>query len=253
MLSALILSGFVGMAGMSNISGGEFRPLYLRADSALVEVDAFSMDQLPVTNAEFLEFVSEYPRYRKGTIPEIFADSRYLEHWHKEGVENTWFPAEDILNNSVVNVSWFAASAYCNSMGKELPSISQWEFAAMASESSKNGVDDPAFTRQILDWYAQHNDVSDLEVGTTEPNYWGIHDMHGLIWEWTKDFNSLLVSGESRADSAIDRQLYCAAGSVGTADPGDYAAFMRYGFRSSLMANFSLPNLGFRCVSSNGG
>ena len=123
----------------------------------------------------------------------------------------------------------------------------------MASETSKNGVDDPAFRRQILDWYAQHNDVSDLEVGTNAPNYWGIHDMHGLIWEWTEDFNSLLVSGESRADSAIDRQLYCAAGSVGTADPGDYAAFMRYGFRSSLMADFSLPNLGFRCVSSTGG
>ncbi|MDC2887990.1 hypothetical protein [Psychrosphaera algicola] len=43
----------------------------------------------------------------------------------------------------------------------------------------------------------------------------GVKDLHGLIWEWTEDFNSALVSGESRSDSNINQKLFCAAGAQG--------------------------------------
>jgi formylglycine-generating enzyme required for sulfatase activity len=76
--------------------------------------------------------------------------------------------------------------------------------------------------------------------------------MHGLVWEWVEDFNSAMVTGESRADSGIERDLFCGSGAASASDFRDYAAFMRYAFRSSLDAKYAVSNLGFRCARSVG-
>jgi len=72
--------------------------------------------------------------------------------------------------------------------------------------------------------------------------------MHGLIWEWTENFNNSLVTGESRSDSTLNQQMFCGSAAIGAVDPSDYAAFMRYGFRSSLEAKYTVSSLGFRCA-----
>ena len=50
------------------------------------------------------------------------------------------------------------------------------------------------------------------------------------------------------AVNGLDRQLFCGGGSQGARDVQIYPAFMRYGFRSSLKANYCVHNLGFRCA-----
>jgi formylglycine-generating enzyme required for sulfatase activity len=78
--------------------------------------------------------------------------------------------------------------------------------------------------------------------------------MHDLVREWVEDFNSALVTGESRADGSLDRSLFCGSGSIGAADFRDYAAFMRFAFRASLDARYGLAHLGFRgAMSERGG
>ena len=72
--------------------------------------------------------------------------------------------------------------------------------------------------------------------------------MHGLVWEWTSDFNSIFLSGESRKDKDTDNNLFCGSGSVNATDLMNYAAFMRYAFRGSLKAKYTTKNLGFRCA-----
>jgi len=56
------------------------------------------------------------------------------------------------------------------------------------------------------------------------------------------------VTGESRADGSLDRGLFCGAGAATARQRDDYPAFMRAGYRSSLRADYDVPNLGFRCA-----
>lgn len=235
-----------GQDGMANITAGDYRPLYLSKDSPLVSVSTFWLDKRPVTNHEFQLFLEDNPKWQREKTPRLFVEKNYLNHWVKSGDEIK--PTSDDLDKPVVFVSWYAAQAYCQAHQKRLPTIAEWEYVAQASETQKNGSLEKGYNQKVLDWYAKAAKLTLVKVGQDKANYWGVHNLHGLIWEWTEDFNSNLVSGESRGDSSVNKNLYCAAGSVGSVDPSDYAAFMRYGFRSSLNAKFTLGSLGFRCA-----
>ncbi len=234
------------VVGMVVVAGGEYRPLYLSEDSERISVSSFMLDITPVSNSNFYEFIQHTPGWRKNAIPTLFTENTYLGHWSE--VNNVWKPDASQSEEVVINVSWFAARAYCEVQGKRLPTVAEWEFVARASESRPDGSQESGYNQRILDWYAMPN--LNAVIGQTPNNYWGVKDLHGLIWEWTEDFNSNLISGESRADASIDTKLYCAAASADAADPSDYAAFMRYGFRSSLQARFAISNLGFRCAKN---
>ena len=144
-------------------------------------------------------------------------------------------------------LSWFAAKAFAQWQGKRLPTTAEWEVVAAASPTLADGTKDAAYQRKIFQWYsAPTTDLPPVGGGST--NLWGVSDLHGLVWEWTSDFNTATVTGDARGDSGLDRQLFCGAGAVGAKDVANYPAFMRYGFRSSLKAGYCVHNLGFRCA-----
>ena len=232
---------------MALIPAGEYRPLYLTPDTPQQQVAAVLIDKLAVSNALYYEFTHSHANWQKDKVPALFAEAQYLQHW--QYLQGNWAPKSDGLQQPVNNVSWFAAQAYCHALGKRLPKVNEWERAASASENQMDGRSEAAYRQKILDWYSRPNTGEPSNIGQGMPNYWGLYDMHGLIWEWTLDFNSALVTGESRGDSGIDQTLFCAAGASGAADPNDYAAFMRFGLRSSLKAKYTLANLGFRCAT----
>lgn len=242
-LLTLAAAPVVLAAGMAQVEGGSYRPLYLKKNTPLIPVKSFKMDKTPVTNAEFAQFVQKNPQWQRGKVSSRNAEEKYLIHWVKNG-EN-YAPKPEDANKPVTYVSWFAAHAYCRSQGKRLPTIDEWEYAGMASATQKDGSAEPGFSRVILDWYADGGSKGLRDVGKGKANYWGIHDMHGMIWEWTEDYNSsLLNAGTANSD------LFCGGGAANSTDPNDYASFMRYGFRTSVKAPFTVRNLGFRCVSN---
>jgi len=245
-LLLLITNNSWGQDDMANITAGEYRPLYLSTDSPLISVAPFRLDKLPVTNVAFQNFVAKNPQWQRDAVPSLFAEAAYLSHWRKHG--NQYLPSATDLEKPVIYVSWYAAQAYCAAEHKRLPTVAEWEYVAQASATQKDGSAEPGYHQKILDWYAKASKQTPTAVGQDAPNYWGVHNMHGLIWEWTEDFNANLISGESRGDSSVNKDLYCASGSAGAVNPSDYAAFMRYGFRSSLNAKFTLGSLGFRCA-----
>jgi len=233
------------------IPGGVHRPLYTDAAAGAVVVAPFYLDARAVTNADYLAFVRAHLRWRKSSIKPLFADANYLRHWRGDLTPGD-APAA-AADAPVVNVSWFAARAYCRAAGGNLPSTAQWEFAAAADEESADAANDPAFIARILAWYAapRGGDAGDGAAGAPHyRNYYGVFDMHASVWEWVSDFNAALTSGESRADASRERQLFCAAGVVGARTYTDYPSFLRNAYRSSLNGRYTHRELGFRCAAS---
>ncbi|MFT5111042.1 MAG: sulfatase modifying factor 1 [Parasphingorhabdus sp.] len=227
---------------MTLVKGGWYTPLYKKNGlQQRVSISSFYMDRFHVTNQQFYTFVQDNLKWQKPNVSSLFADEGYML-----GLDIATIAEH--RDQPVTRVSWYAAMAFCKSVGKTLPTVDQWEYAAMASSESPRGVDSIAFKRKILDWYAKPASAVLPSVDLTEANYWGIYGMHGVVWEHVSDFNSSLVTGESRGDSALDKQLFCGSGAAQSVDPGDYAAFMRYAMRSSILANYTLASLGFRCA-----
>ena len=153
-----------------------------------VEVPAFLMDRTPVTRRQFAEFVRARPEWRRSQVTPVLTDSHYLEDWASDLDAGTRVP----VDAPVTRVSWFAASAYCQWKGKELPTVDQWERAAAG-----DGKDATATREKILSWYSRPGTEPLRPVAREAPNAYGLHDLHGLIWEWTLDFNGSLVSAEN--------------------------------------------------------
>ncbi|MCP1659509.1 formylglycine-generating enzyme family protein [Neisseria perflava] len=242
-LCGILACGSVAAADMAAVDGGSYRPLYLKKETPLIRVKPYRIDKYPVTNADFAAFVKKHPQWQRGKVSSKQAEDGYLKHWVKSG--NGFAPKQSEARHPVTNVSWFAAHAYCAAQGKRLPTIDEWEFAGQASATQKNGTAEAGYNRTILDWYADGGRNGLRNIGQSPANYWGIYDMHGLIWEWTEDFNSSLLAAGSST------QMFCSGASAGSSDPSNYAAFLRFGIRTSLQAKYTLNNLGFRCAVSD--
>lgn len=225
------------------IEGGFYLPLY-SLDTQKIKVASFQIDNYQVSNRDYLAFVKKNPAWQKSKIKKLFTDGGYLRHWTSDTIFS-----DSISNYPVVNVSWFAAKKYCECQGKRLPTNAEWELVGQASQTNKNGsFQDKKFNQWLLDWVAKPQAANKRARGSTFRNYYGIYDMHGLVWEWTYDFNSALTTGESRENGGLDKSKFCGGGSFSSKDVRNYAAFMRYAMRSSLKAKYCVANLGFRCA-----
>jgi formylglycine-generating enzyme required for sulfatase activity len=241
------------------IEGGRYRPLYRQpvrdrtADTTLrrvvtVRVAPFEIDRTPVTNGEYLEFVRAHPEWRRSRVSRLFADTGYLRHWRGDLDPGPRAP----LTSPVVQVSWFAARAYAAAHDARLPTVAEWELVAAADERRRDASRDPTYLAELRELYSRPSPVVLPAVGNGPPNAWGVQDLHAF-WEWTLDYNSALVSGESRGDASLERSLFCGAGASGAADFADYAAFMRFAYRASLEAEYTTAQLGFRTARSRSG
>ena len=208
----------------------------------LATVRTFSLRNLPVSNSEFSAFTQKSPQWRAKSVAAVFADGQYLRHWPASGL-----PGKEQLAQPVTHVSWFAAQAYCESEGARLPTWHEWEYAAAADGSRLDARNDPAWRERILAWYSRKS-APLPNAGSTPKNVYGIHDLHGVIWEWVHDTNALMVSGDSRNQGDPDTLQFCGAGALSANDRENYPVLMRIAMLSSLEAASTTRNLGFRCA-----
>lgn len=211
-------------------------------------VNAFALMRRPVSNAQFLEFVQAHPQWQRGTAPPVFVDGEYLSHWVAADAIGTTAGEQA----PVTRISWFAASAYCEARGGRLPTWLEWEYVAAADETRFDARSDPAWREQILGWYSRTGGTGLPVVGQHPPNAYGVQDLHGLVWEWTEDFNSLMVSGDNREQGDPDLLRFCGAGALSISDRENYAILMRTALLSALKASSTTRNLGFRCARDVG-
>ncbi|HKH90850.1 MAG TPA: formylglycine-generating enzyme family protein [Gemmatimonadaceae bacterium] len=240
---------------MVRIPAGSYRPLYAPPGVTRVQVHAFALDRTPVTRSAYLRFVRANPQWARGSVQSRLADAGYLADWPSASSAGD---AAD-LERPVTGVSWYAAKAYCTSQGKRLPAVDEWELAAAASETKQDASGDPAFRRRLSTLYAARRGGVPPMVRHTSPNLYGVSDLHGVVWEWTSDFNATATDHEHHAgrhdahavgrDKAAARHLYCASSAIGATDPTDYPAFVRYAVRSALTASSTTSGVGFRCAA----
>ncbi len=260
-MSLGINAGAQSSLEMTKVPGGQFEAFWIDTKPRKgvdgkdvpvvrnISIPGFESMVTQVTNRDFIEFLKKSPEWRKSKIKRIYADKNYLENFESDLKLQTGvnFAAP------VTYVSWFAARAFCKSQDMRLPTLEEWEYMALASETKKNAYTDQKFLDRILDWYGRPNDAVTLPATrSVYKNIYGVYDLHGLVWEWVEDFNSSFVTGESRSDTSFNRDLFCGGGSMSGGNKENYAAFMRFGFRSSLKkGSFSIWNLGFRCVKES--
>ncbi len=236
-----MLSAAVVADDYVSLAGGPFHSsLRFGNGDKAVFVAGYQLMSRPVREAEFLAFVETHPQWRRDRIPALFADAGYLAHW-----PGPLTPRSEALDFPVTRVSWFAADAYCRAQGARLPSWLEWEFAAAADDRQTDARDDAHRRQRVL---TGGTPGAYRAAGESEPNVYGVHDLHGLVWEWPWDHASLMAAADSRNVDTENPLRYCGGSALAFSDRRDYAVIKRVALLSALSARTTLSNLGFRCA-----
>jgi formylglycine-generating enzyme required for sulfatase activity len=167
--------------------------------------NAFWISRCEITNEQFARFNSTH-------------DSRHEHGTASFNSERAIGPPLNGPRQPVVRVSWEEASNFCDWASErsglqiDLPTEVQWEYACRAGSGQAFhwGDQDDDFSPYAnmadatLNTWATYNErrrsadqvpreerfddnaLVTVEVGSYRPNAWGLHDMHGNVWEWTR-------------------------------------------------------------------
>jgi formylglycine-generating enzyme len=150
----LVMNPGVNTSGMVYVAPNE-----LSAIGAGEIGHGFYIDQYEVTQAEYFKVMLTNPSYFQGA------------------------------ERPVEKVTWNQAVAFCDKVGKRLPTEQEWEKALRAGTTSPY-----YWGEDQADLYAWHKGNADKQthiVGKKKPNSWGLYDMAGNVWEWTQSDHEL--------------------------------------------------------------
>jgi len=219
-------------------------------DAHDVHVPAFDLDVLPVTNAQYLEFLNE-GCYNRGEL------------WTEEGWE--WIQAEAVTHPAF----WIAPTSdprpptsdwKWRGMFEAIPLpldwpvyVSQAEAAAYARWKGRRLMTEPEFHRAAEGTTTGHFDFAGFDpipAGSHPPSAAGVYDLVGNGWEWTstvfapfEGFVPMASYPEYSADFFDGRHYVMKGASAATA-----AELVRPSFRNWFRGNYPYVYAKFRTV-----
>ena len=157
-------------------------------------------------------------------------------------------------NRPVMNVSWEDVQQYVRWLSREtgeryrLPSEAEWEYVARAgTETSYHWGDAIGRNRANCRGCGSRQEGGQTSpVGSFSPNAFGLHDVHGNVWEWVEDCWDGGYSGAPRDGGASTPGGDCSRrvlrGGSWINEPGLVRSANRYWFTTGVRDSF----IGFR-------
>ena len=157
-------------------------------------------------------------------------------------------------NRPVINVNWDDAQSYVRWLSKKtghtygLLGESEWEYVARAGTQTPFYFGSTISPEQANYDGTSQKDVSrgmTISVGSFSANGWGVHDMHGNVWEWVQDCWNDSYAGAPADGSAWesgDCDKHVLRGGSWFDGQGD----LRSGNRDSMDPRIRAPDVGFR-------
>ena len=205
-----------------------------------VRLAPFSLARTPITQAQWRQVARWQPA--AGDPP-----------WERElNPDPSYFkgdlPQDD--RRPVECVSWFDAQEFCRRLSRRtgktytLPSEAQWEYACRAGTTTPYAFGATLSQRQAN----VDSSGTTTEVGRFSANAWGLHDMHGNVWEWCADHwhpNYLGAPDDGSSwiyPSADEYEIRLLRGGSWSINPG----FCRSACRDGSHPGNQLNDVGFR-------
>jgi formylglycine-generating enzyme required for sulfatase activity/tRNA A-37 threonylcarbamoyl transferase component Bud32 len=215
-----------------------------------VHLDAYWMDQHPVTNAMYATFLNDQGNQREDGAPWLDTHGEDVLITQSDG---TWMPLSGYEEHPVIHITWYGAQAYCTWVERRLPTEAEWEKAARGGLVGKTypwGDDDPVCSAGTENG-AQYSlcGGKTVPVKTFAPNGYGLYDMAGNVWEWVMDWYDPDYYSESPPSNPAGPPTGTYRGLRGGSWAFDIMD-LNSAFRNWDPPEVARQNIGFRCALS---
>ncbi len=144
-------------------------------------------------------YASEKPQHEVTVAGFYIGKYQITQEQWQQVMENNPSHFKGGKNLPVETVSWNDAKEFCKKLsrmaGREyrLPTEAEWEYACRAGTTGyyAGDLDD-------IEWYDKNSRSKTHPVGQKQPNAYGLHDMHGNVWEWCRDWYGAYEAGPDR-------------------------------------------------------
>jgi formylglycine-generating enzyme required for sulfatase activity len=171
--------------GTTSMEFVSFSPatITINGDSS-VNIGAFRIGKYEVTNRQYSDFMNSITIDSTGSYGNI----QYIYLRNSTGIAyngDTFVHKEGMGSMPVVNVTWPGAINFCKWMGGRLPTRLEWYYAADTSYTYSGSN-----TPENVAWFNGNSGGTPHEVGTKNPNSYGVYDMSGNVAEWCLNWYS---------------------------------------------------------------